>query len=229
MLIVSKYKDYYDTVQSLGVDKTCVYNRTEVDIELDYDFFKSLRTGKKVGKLPFMVPTYEIIDNVYYYFFVIGFCGKIYYGYEWTDPKTYATMVSYDLDSLDERLKRKKSFRWSMRWAEFNLSDVRKEEGKRFDDFFIQHGAPIFIVRNKRVTHRHSDILTLNPKLKDFGFVKIKDVYTAYQEVYSYLSGVLGTKEKETVEVSERDKLLGKGFDPKWSFRNPEPPKRKRK
>jgi len=35
-------------------------------------------------------------------------------------------------------------------------------------------------------------------------------------------------KEKEIVEISDKDKLLQHGFD-KWSFRNPDPPKRKKR
>jgi hypothetical protein len=41
----------------------------------------------------------------------------------------------------------------------------------------------------------------------------------AFQEIQMFISGVLGIDENPTVEVSDKDKIISRGFDYKWSFR----------
>ena len=51
------------------------------------------------------------------------------------------------------------------------------------------------------------------------------DTFTAFQEIQMYISGVLGTGEKEIIEVEDKYKIPQHGFN-KWSFRR-EPTKKK--
>jgi hypothetical protein len=44
-----------------------------------------------------------------------------------------------------------------------------------------------------------------------------------------FISGVLGTGSPKTLEISDSEKIKQYGYDSKWSFRNPDPPKRKQK
>ena len=46
------------------------------------------------------------------------------------------------------------------------------------------------------------------------------NLYRMHQEIESYIWGVIGTGEKQTVEVSDLDRLKAHGFDEKFSFRN---------
>ena len=66
----------------------------------------------------------------------------------------------------------------------------------------------------------HAPKFTVNPNLTAFRFFKYKDAFTTFQEIQSYLSGVLGSPEKELIEVSDRSKIIKSGFDLKTSFRN---------
>lgn len=222
MLIVSDFKDYYDSVQNLGVDKSCIFNRKTIkSVVRKKSYFLS-----KVADLPFEVPNMLRINNVDYNFFVVGFCGKIYYGYYWWDIKESKRNISYDLEWLESEKDQKSKRGWYYSWgSNLRASDLRKIEAKDFSDMFFKHNSPIFLYVNDSVNREY---LYLNPELKDFEFYKIKDTYSTYQDIYSYISGVLGNTEKTTVEVSEKDKVASKGFD-KWSFRNPDPPKRKQK
>jgi len=65
MLIVSKFHDYYDTAMGMGIDKTCVYNRTTIET-LSHSkryVFEEYRQGHYM----FQLTRYKI-----------GFCGVIY-------------------------------------------------------------------------------------------------------------------------------------------------------
>lgn len=232
MLIVSDYKDYYDTVQNMGVDKSCVYNRDIVEYELNYDWGGKESNSNKV-KLPFTLPYHQTINKVDYFFFIVGFCGSVYYGYSWVDPTTNKKLVSYDLEALYDMIPKKSRY-YYFAWRDFKPENLRKIESQKYDDLFIKlketHNKPIplFILENNGTAYRYSSKtkITLNARLKDYDFVTKKDVYTAYQDIYSYISGVLGVSEKPIIEVSEKNKIQSKGFN-EWSFRNPNPPKRK--
>lgn len=58
-----------------------------------------------------------------------------------------------------------------------------------------------------------------NPELRHYGIQSIIDAPSINQEISMYISGVLGNTEKNTIEISDKDKIVGKGFDNKISFR----------
>ena len=82
---------------------------------------------------------------------------------------------------------------------------------------------PIAQVANlDKQRHRNQEEIvpfTLNPNLKDLHFHKYKDSYSTFQDIQSYLSGILGIAQHPTLELSDRSKILKAGFDPKTSFR----------
>ena len=47
---------------------------------------------------------------------------------------------------------------------------------------------------------------------------RIKNSYSAFQDIYMYISGVLGNTEKNMVQISDKDMLYKRGFN-KWSFK----------
>jgi hypothetical protein len=59
----------------------------------------------------------------------------------------------------------------------------------------------------------------INPVLKNIHFEKIKDPYTAAQDVYNYINGVLSCVCTPEVKMDNKDILVSKGFDPITSFR----------
>ena len=98
-------------------------------------------------------------------------------------------------------------------------------------DVFRKYNTPAFVYDcdwsedNYGGNYRHN--FTINPKLKDLQFYKVFDAFTAFQELQMFISGVLGTGEKELIEIEDKYKIGQHGFD-KWSFRK-EPTKRKNK
>jgi len=175
---------------------------------------------------------------------LLGFCGKlypfvvifrtnsgfkiesVYYKYSdlESDPK-YATYIS----NYREKYKR---FIWDTITSSpkmFFEHYSKKENVELFQKFnvpvFIQFGYYMdpkgkhwFWPQYKSSTD-YEQYCHLNPCLKTFQFYKMFNPFSAFQEIQMFISGVLGNKEKDTVGVSDKDLLLSKGFDSKYSFR----------
>jgi len=253
MLIISKFKDYYDTAIGYGgVDKTCVYNRNSLvegnkhNQEIVFETFEEKKIywsngpyifdcRYKHGGFPYKDIPFLITP------FVIGFCGKIYIGYylKW-ENKTKIVYNSNDFFQLCDP-KDKRLFRESDKNRIINY--FKKLQFKNHKELFFKYHAPIFILDYKVCLNKDeynylpnedknqfnkNKIFIINPKLKDYEFYKIYNSFQAFQEIQMYLQGVLGNKEKEMINISEKNKLIQYGYD-KWSFRNPDPPKRKQK
>lgn len=60
--------------------------------------------------------------------------------------------------------------------------------------------------------------IALLPSLNDLQFYRVMNPQTAFQEIYMYLSGVLGVGDKPMIKIEDKHKISGHGFD-KWSFR----------
>lgn len=238
MLIVSKFHDYYDTALAHGIDKTCVYNRAVEQITATKDDSQALE-GKGWCGLNAKKEWGREVEFLFQA--VVGFAGHLY-------PLIFHTLskVVPDLDNdstfmydaeackafLDDKFPEtreydnNKKYRWH--WG-FDLSDESLEEffqpekHKRFQRFFLEHKVPIFVVRKTWT----GMVIETNPMLKEYKFQKVKDPYTAMQEVHMYLSGVIGMADRDMAEVGNDDRIKQRGFD-KWSFRK-EPTKKKRK
>ena len=73
MRIISKFKDYYDIGQSLGVEPSIVYPREKKVIEITHDEAWHLKMGGGGSSSHYS----KNIDFRFYYF-AIGLCGKVY-------------------------------------------------------------------------------------------------------------------------------------------------------
>jgi hypothetical protein len=198
MLIVSKFHDYYDTIKSFGIDKTVIYRRTEERI-----IFKggpSMYSEGLFGSVPFAGAR------------LIGFCGKLY------PLLKVGNKIIYD---REEALKRRKNS-----WHKNDLNDCFLEDinNKALLSIFAKKNTPIFIYGDYldgKYEPCKAKELIINPKLKDWGFQSIKDPVSAFQDIYMYISGVLGTSHVDMPEFSDKLKAQAKGHDDKYSFRKP--------
>lgn len=233
MLIVSKFHDYYDTALAHGIDKTCVYNRTTEKIKTtNDDRVLDCKAWHKKGDDPYRNKESEFLFQA-----IVGVAGELHplLYHMFIDPDDGASTFMYDAESckdfLDENFPEtrahdnEKSFRW--RW-QMDMSDGAieeffelEEDHKRFQRIFLDHKVPIFIARRAR----SYVVIETNPMLKDYGFMKVKDPYTAMQDIHMYLSGVIGMADRDTAEVGNDDRIKQRGFD-KYSFRR-DPTKRK--
>jgi len=239
MLIVSKFHDYYDVVlKQTGVDKTCVYNRKTESVESAREERKALerKSWSKKGEARKYRRPYEYVLQA-----VVGFAGELHpliihtYDEHYESIEPPPTQFFYDLEACKEFLDEKfpetrksdnaKKYRWS--W-QLDMSDAALGEfyeGRKlkcFERIFLDHKVPCFIATS---CTGNNAIIEINPNLKEYKFFKVKDPYTAFQEIYMYLSGVIGMADRDMAEVGNDDRIKQRGFD-KYSFRR-EPTKNK--
>lgn len=221
MHVISKRKDYYDgVVGATGIDKTIVYDRKE---EVIPDEKWSARVW---------CPSGATGENVNY--FIIGFCGKTYVGYKITTQteeidtslealgtfyKDHHEFV-YDLDAFKKRYRMKDSFNAELYEGWYQMYDQKED-----DELFIKYNIPVWVFDNSKEA---KEKFIVSPILKDYGFYKLFDSFSAFQEIQAYVGGVLTNPETNMVEVEEPNRISQRGFD-KMSFRKDTPPARKMK
>lgn len=251
MLIVSKFRDYYDKIgASFGVDKTIVFNRRsyltdKVKIMTPYGWY-NFRTETKPKENEIFS-----VDLV-----VVGFCGKTYIGIvhrtttinktEFVQTQSHNDKFYWGKENIEKYLKR------PLNKDEVNyINDF--DESKKYIEVFVTLKAPIF-THVYPITHNTStnsyfteffksientkdekgreitrQALAVNNNLSQLNFQSVVYPVQAFQEVQMFISGVLGVGEKPMIEISNNDKIVSQGFDLKTSFRKDTPPTRKQK
>ena len=234
MRVISKFRDYYDTVQMFGHDEHVIYTRHIEEV-----------------KAPLALV--ELIDKMPYYHnggfraspLIVGFCGTlypamhIYAGFPEFNRTT--DVYAYSLPSLLKILRklpdkghRYKNFvreiyknHWFYGRTKFNLSEMTRSkvlEPIEKLELFFKYKTPIFSVEKTGI--RSYSKVKLNPCLKDLDFQRVIDPYQAFQEIDMFLSGVLGIGNPSISTIEDKYMKEQKGFG-KYSFKTL-PTKRKK-
>jgi len=229
MRIISKFHDYYDSVQSYGTDDTLYVRKTEtIENESIYNYFKDIldkATTTMYRDLHFGV----FIDEVT----VILFCGKVYTLLVCRTPKksrghiqTFDHHVLYDTDSFSKLINKKdkkavKEFNNSRSWR----ANTRRKLDKFFSysgsiygdalELHFEYKTPIIKLSKDP---RNGISIEKDSELKRYKFFKVLDTYTCFQELSMFISGVMGGQCPPMIEISDKVRLEKHGFD-KWSFR----------
>jgi hypothetical protein len=235
MLIRSTFKDYYDTAAGMGVDATLIYQRETRLVELEHQFFMDNLPQYFPNDLGEYLDRYDEASierwnqQEYCDFHIIGFCGKQIVCLSNTQPDTAKGdgIVYFGAEILELDWSKKKRHRKPS--AQQVIEDcLHQFDGKENLGLFKQLNTPIFSISLRSPLSRseqkcqglYAPKFTVNPNLAAFKFFKYKDAFTTFQEIQSYLSGVLSSPEPEIIEVSDRSKIVKSGFDLKTSFRN---------
>lgn len=227
MKIISKYKDYYDSVQGVMYDSEIKYIRKSECHTLE-DIRLPGMNHRTFSELEF-----------------IGFCGKIYplikftnLSYESNDiiiskhkwfkrtiDAIADTYIDYDivenLHACTDKRQYENTQRYKRRLNRYNLSIENFYKNLERLNLFEKYQTPIFLINSQS----NETILDTGPLLKDYNFQSIMDPYTAYQELVMWI-GNLAVNEyppQITDNIVMRDK---KGFN-KWSFKTRPTKKRK--
>lgn len=235
MKIVSKFHDYYDSVQAYGIDEACFYKRNTEEFKKDTKEFKIIEDLIKVnnnllrGKIKwFMLSETPFRVSNYY---VLFFCGKVYpvLQFRHMTRKSINYYYYYSLEELEVDFKKwatKTQKKW---WPKTKQVDYWNRTFQRYhaeerlsktvnnntvNDLHFELNSPIILY------DEYSDIVLTNPRLADIKFFKVKDVFTTYQDLGQFISGVLGGQCPITVELSDKIRSQKHGFN-EWSFRTP--------
>lgn len=211
--------DYYDCGLSLGIDPTIILIREKS---------KSIPV-KQVGESLLgvemrLLPSQTQVDRI-----SVVFCGKLYRGV--LVPIMYENFEGFwNANKLLEfAAKKEKNGRIGIYHPWYSR---KREKTPTLEDYFAPVEAPEavrrFMIDNKiailvqRELRRNEDaVFEMNPVgLKQMGFAKALDPYTAFQELSMWIGGILGGTSPEMVKITD-DKVLieNHGFD-KHSFRS---------
>lgn len=219
MRIISKFQDYYDISMAYGQDENLVWVRNTEEIPMNH---LDLRI-KKSWFSNYHLNTRNKLCDVDVTF--LAFCGKLYPIHTGkTRVSRYSSVVDVTLhtNSVDEM---KEAF------TRFTGEDLKYADKDQFPfwmskveivafhdwlkkpchDLHTKFDCPVLLLTEKKVIKC--------PKLLDFKFQRVKDSFTAYQEISMYISGVMGQQQNPTVTISDKSKILKHGFDPKYGFR----------
>jgi len=236
-IISNKKKDYYDgVVGTMGIDKKIVYDRKISILKDEKDFPKEFQRKKSWGRNTdnyfLNLQYYPIKTNSKYIGgspFIIGFCGKLYTGWKlyrendknprfFGELDDFITDMTYDEEVIKKHVK-------SNGWNTNLFDDIAMIKSYKPIEIFRSLNSPVFIYDSdyyKRDKKTHSvqgySAFIINPILSDYEFYTVFDTFRAFQEIQMFLGGVLGTNEKQIVEVADKYKITQHGFD-KWSFR----------
>lgn len=243
MIIASKFRDYYDSISTYGIDKTCVYQRAEFVLKGEFEVpgnrwshwpyeeeFAKVKSGAK--------STYRVSK------FVIGFCGNLYpvviIEKEKKDKKE--TFAFYNVGKILAFIA-KENIDVEPRYSYYSSREftIKSESSLKnfFDvtnfsklkDQFHNHLCPVFVYGRFSTTEsgiRKTEKLILNPRLKNYRFVQVKEPQIAFQELYMYLSGVIGSSAPAMVEIKDKELAEKRGHGDRYSFKKP-PGKRGKK
>ena len=236
MRIISKTRDYYDPVQKMGVDKSLVYVRKPEEVKLD---IPALRASVD---LRFIFGERMWIDVV-----TVGFCGHFYLMFGvmtsvaqpvWFTSFEEATELVISSGKTKREMKARRTYfeknvyrrryHWRSDLTSERIEDWLAEHATRDDDLFVAVDSPIFIVKRQSIWNRDW-IVQKDAILKDVGFQKVKDPYTAFQEIAMYLGGPLAKAMDPGIDIDDETMAEIKGFDRKTSFRMDSPGKKRKR
>lgn len=237
--------DYYDIGLSYGVDPSVVLVRDSrrVDFkEIPLPRVGCLPNIRRIGeKRPWIhdqstwwhghrsvsVSTVHVIFAGRYY---SGVRVNIYTGYA---PQPDRFDVFWDRESLDKHLRRfcdayvekdRKQNRWVLKYEKSRGEPEREP----FVSYELTDDAKTYVFENRvalaYTEHEGRDLVWIvnGDNLKYQQFYKVKDAYTAFQDLSMFVGGVLPRQGNPMVEiVDQKVKIQKAGFDTKTSFRHP--------
>lgn len=205
MLIVSKFRDYYDSVAgTMGIDKKLVYKRNSLELNYKYpDFFYRIQHC-----CPYISKLFKSVRV-----FVVGFCGKTYVGFDF-DLGNDKKLITYDIELVKELFElHDKTKKNTLNNFNNYYSEILKIN---YDEVYRKHNTPVFIISSDY--NNHNTYMTINGKLSDYEFYKVFNSFDAFQEIGMFIGGVLVSSENTIINISDSDRIKQYGFD-KYSFR----------
>ena len=231
MRIISKFRDYYDSVQAHGLDPSVMYIRKEEPIVITKNSNKtlvSLANGIRSRGIGGHWINGWINRGYPFTDYLVLFCGRLYPGISivtlekgsprlgYTEKVAYLWSQNVDIHLLLEKaevpVNKINSYGFSI-VDYFNF--FKQYSSKDLLSIHSEYDVPILLLR----CERYDGVSCYsNPNLSAIQFEKRIDPFTAFQELAMFIGGVMGGKSPKTVEISDKVRAEKHGFD-KWSFR----------
>lgn len=254
MRIVSKFKDYYDSSAGFGVDMSQVFVRKQEAHSL-MELAQSPDFSLLEKELSRTMANIRHLRSESYSPVIVGFCGKLYVGlkapkitesgeYEYSGSgmsRSVVQRIYWSPGEFPDEALNKKVDHFSLSlflrrqhntvetiadWFEMNKKELVRECSAAFAGanqvvFFYDPYA------NEPYAKQVKNDIVINPCLQDYGFQRVKDPFSAFQEISMFIGGVLSGPERDTITLCDQDRIVAHGFDDK-SFRKPATKKARR-
>lgn len=223
MKIISRFKDYYDTVNNqLFLDDT-LYKRHPIDCGFIKDYCVMMhifRSDYNVSRFGF-----------------IAFCGTIY-PFVSFKKDTYGAKHFFEVDKADDYYNKLRDQQTRFK-SSFSINFIFNEILNKFNgDINTKYGSPIVVGlyhRNKDLNDYGYSLVKDAPlggdykelfsqehsnfsKFSNFNFEQVVDPYSAAQKLDQWYSN-FASPYPEMIEVSDKVKATKYGHDGKYSFR----------
>jgi hypothetical protein len=229
MKIVSSFKDYYDAVQYYAQDREVVYRRETRQVKLTHPDIAFLNWHEEDGDDDYQVWRTDKCASAVPQPLILGFCGTLVRcglfdeGYEARANQLVQCHTSAFEGEILERydsLPKKGYWKWPVEGYSKSIREFLARDLSSWRATFLEYRVPVFVV--------DSSGLTLNPPLRDYDFVRLKDPYACFQDIFRFLTNDLAEQHDPPQKISDEDMAAMKGFD-EWSFRTPPGTKPNRK
>lgn len=214
MRIKSPFKDYYDGLQGLDLEREPFYFRKTREADSDHYWQRD-----------------HNVSGYTLYRWLIGFCGKLYPFLEFTPPQKDGAPKSsanyfFHFHELEKwartTLKKRELEVFEKQTKAHELWFQNGHTGNCFDTFFDRFDTPIWLVGKNpgfQAWNERKEKVIVSPRLAAFNFARIVPPYQAWMELTRFLSNKAAPP-KPIPPISNEDMRDIKGFD-KWSFRKP--------
>lgn len=225
MRIITKFKDYYDSAMSLGIDDSITYLRKTEEFEMSAEDLGLDRRVMRPG-----IYNYNSTIGIYknknikgYEFSFLLFCGKAYpiINYTHTENNRDIDGILLGFDAIEEFFNILNGDSKYSLYTE-DIIILRNLQLKLSEKFILEqhlkYNSPSILYNKKGTGSLYK--ITKDVCLKELCFYREFDSYSAFQEISMFMGSVLCNNQTPDMPVGGDDVILkSKGFDHKYGFR----------
>ncbi len=242
MRILSKYHDYYDSAAGHGLDPERLYRRQSEHRVVETRFWNGHPHALPVPWTRDWCLGWEPVRSV-----VIGFCGRYYSAWidatwEFTPENITSQRSAKHWLPLDEAVAKLVAFSdqidrgWWFRNDPVWLERTVREHGRIVSEIpadakiFRLLECPVFVLAGQGgygARSVHTVEVITNPRLQNLGFERVRDSFSAFQDIATFLANDLVDIDAAPPTVGGDEVVArAKGFD-EHSFRTMPPGRKK--
>lgn len=241
MRIIAKFNDYLDGCQSLGQDKSILWNRQQSEFPWRGSAFESVGHALQFsgGFSPKMKGVSLTFSKSCVYFAAKAYPFIRVSFSVYPNSQTYTPPMApqhfYAADALSDYLEQVHGmFLDDIAYHRHDYSHLGKGK-KAVRNWFTETGHVSQTLHSEILKARLACVLApwspadsgqsqsvclIEPALKDIQFYRALPAAQAYQEMAMFLGGVLPAQSVMPILISDKDRVLQHGFN-KYSFRKP--------
>lgn len=218
MKIISPFKDYYDWIAGKygGGDPRLIYKRTKIQgQDTKNRAIYDIVSGRSYGLSSLNDNRYRLGKSTYS-FNILIFCGRQYLVVK-IDGATNILSEEKHPD-LWQMLNKTSKGITSLLLKPTSIDFYLGKQTQFAENLCKQYDQPVLLIINGLGAVVDDRI----PVLQDVGFASIMSAEQCYQEISHFLGNVLreSPDTKPPVEIDDKYKIIGAGFDTKTSFRH---------